>query len=113
MNEIYHQFNRYYAYYDKVFILESYFVALAKSCMQNNDIEIFHLHSRYQYPFVAIFVDTELQGNVDVVSLTVVVPEIWNILEIPKMKICKILILYGENEFLVEMCKSQLITEMQ
>ena len=44
--------------------------------MQNNDIEIFHLHSRYQYPFVAIFVDTELQGNVDVVSLTVVVPEI-------------------------------------
>ena len=80
--------------------------------MQNNDIEIFHLHSRYQYPFVAIFVDTELQGNVDVVSLTVVVPEIWNILEIPKMKICKILILYGENEFLVEMCKSQLITEI-
>ena len=28
------------------------------------------------------------------------------------MKICKILILYGENEFLVEMCKSQLITEI-
>ena len=43
--------------------------------------------------------------------LTVVLPEIWNILEIQKMKICSE-VSYGENEFPVEMCISQLITEI-
>ena len=45
--------------------------------------------------------------------LTVAVPEIWNILEIQKNEnLLRSPKLYGENEFPVEMCISQLITEI-
>ena len=45
--------------------------------------------------------------------LTVAVPEIWDILEIQKNEnLLRSPKFYGENEFLVEMCISQLITEL-
>ena len=46
-------------------------------------------------------------------SLTVAVPEIWNTLEIQKNEnLLRSPKFYGENEFPVEMCISQLITEI-
>ena len=45
--------------------------------------------------------------------LTVAVPEIWNILEIQKNEnLLRSPKFHGEYEFPVEMCKSQLITEI-
>ena len=46
-------------------------------------------------------------------GLTVAVPEIWDILEIQKNEyLLRSPKFYGENELPVEMCKSQLITEI-
>ena len=80
-----------------------------------NMVELKKYDSSVVYFYSVSMIDWFLQKIFHIVihMLTVVVPEIWNTLEIKKNEnLLRSPKFYGKNEFPVEMCISQLITEI-